>query len=118
MKRDAGFTLIEALVAMAILAIASAGLIRATETHVDLIRGVETRAVAGWVADNRMAELALPGTNALPASVTMLGRSWQVATTSRPSDDPAIAAIEVAVSEPGAARPAVTLRGFRDLGAP
>lgn len=110
---DDGFTLIEALVAMAVLAVASAGLIRATEAHIDLIRGIELRTVAAWVAENRLAELALPNAAGLPTTVSMLGRDWRVTTTPRASDDPDITAVEVAVAAPGA--PAlVTLRGFVD----
>lgn len=111
---DAGFTLIEALVAMAVLAVASSGLIRATEAHVDLIRGLQQRTVAGWVADNRLVELRLPGA-ALPSSVDMLGQRWQVATTLTATDDPAVTAVILAVGEPSA-RPLVTLRGFREGG--
>ena len=118
MTQDAqGFTLIEALVAMAVLAVASAGLIQATEAHIDLIRGLQTRAVASWVAENRMVELRVLGTTALPTSVDMLGRRWRVASTRRPSDDPDLAAVDVAVSESGAARPVATLHGFVDTGA-
>lgn len=113
-ESEQGFTLIEALVAMAILAVASVGLVRATQGHIDLIRGVETRTIAGWVAENRLVELGLPDAARLPSSVTMLGRDWQVTTTAKPSDDPAIAAVEVGVGEPGAARPLIVLRGFRD----
>jgi general secretion pathway protein I len=113
--RDAGFTLIEALVAMAVLAVASAGLIRATSAHIDLIRGVEARTIAGWVAENRLVEATLPGSPASPATVTMLGRQWQVTSTAKPSDDPELAAVTVTVAPSGATQPLATLRGFRDL---
>jgi len=113
--RDAGFTLIEALVAMAVLAIASAGLIRATSAHIDLIRGVEARSIAGWVAENRLVEATLPGYPPLPATVTMLGRRWTVTSTDKPSDDPDLAAVTVTVAPAGSTRPLATLRGFRDL---
>ena len=52
---------------------AAAGLIRATESHVDSIRGLELRAGARWVAQNRLAELAVPG-SARPDTVTMMGQ--------------------------------------------
>ncbi|UAJ10261.1 type II secretion system minor pseudopilin GspI [Polymorphobacter megasporae] len=113
-EHDTGFTLIEALVAMAVLAVASAGLIRATSAHIDLIRGVEARTIAGWVAENRLVEATLPAAATLPATVTMLGRAWQVTTTAKPSDDPDLAAITVSVTPQGATQPMATLRGFRD----
>lgn len=112
---NSGFTLIEALVAMAVLAVASAGLIRATSAHIDLIRGVEARTIAGWVAENTLVEATLPGALAQPTVVTMLGRTWQVTATVKPSDDPDLAALTVAVTPQGATQPLATMRGFRDV---
>lgn len=111
-----GFTLIEALVAMAILAIASAGLIRATEAHIDLIGGVQTRVVAQWVAENRLIELGLEETRptARTERVAMLGRDWEVDVRVRASEDPDLDQVTVAVSPPGAS-PAATLTGFVDV---
>ena len=57
MKDEHGFSLIEALVALAVLAIATVGLVRAVESHVDSTRALERRAAAMWVAENRLAEL-------------------------------------------------------------
>lgn len=107
-----GFTLVEALVAMVILAIASAGLIGAAQAHIDTIRGLETRAAAQFVAENRVVEL----TAGLPPEggdvVDMLGRSWTVRVSERPSQDPNIKAMIVAVSPPGADEPLVTMDCF------
>lgn len=108
-RPDAGFTLVEALVAMAVLAVAAGGLIRATEAHVDMVAQIEERTAARWVAENRLAEirLGLPR----PATVPMLGRDWRVATRIRPSGQPGLVAVEVAVSRPGGAA-LVTLNSF------
>ena len=57
-----GFSIVEALAALAILAIATIGLVRAAEAHVDSIRALELRAAAQWVAENRLAELGRSGT--------------------------------------------------------
>ena len=114
-RADAGFTLIEALVTMAVLAVASAGLIRATEAHVDLIGGIESRTIARWAGENRQTELRLQVAATLPATVTIVGRNLHVTTTSRPSDDPDIAAVAVGVGLEGR-QPLVTLRGFHDAG--
>lgn len=114
---EAGFSLIEALVALLVLAIASAGLVRAAEAHVDSIRSLERRAAAQLVAQNRMAELALPGALQGAATVEMLGERWAVRVAETPTDDPDLAKVSVAVaSERDPAAPLVTLDGFRDKG--
>ena len=59
MKDEQGFSLIEALVALAVLAIATVGLIRAVESHIDSTRGMERRAAAmfAWKLDCAAAEV-------------------------------------------------------------
>jgi general secretion pathway protein I len=113
-----GFTLIEALVALAIVAIAAGGLIAATERHIDIVTGIERRTAARWVAENRLAELALAGE--APAvgngSVEMLGQEWNIITTSQASADPDLRLVEVAVAPVGG-KPIVRVRGFVDEGA-
>ena len=113
---EAGFSLIEALVALLVLAIAAAGLVRAAESHVDSIRGLERRAAAQLVAQNRLAELSVPGLPAGPAEVEMLGQRWKVAVNEGPTDDPDLARISVAVADERDGGPLVTLDGFRDRG--
>ena len=121
MTSEDGFTLIEALVALLILAIASAGIIGAIETQVDTTRGLEQRTAALWVAENRLAELRLAG-GAPPSgtgSVEMLGATWPVRVTARSSDDPDLRLVEIEVgssSKAAAKEPLMTLRGFVDAG--
>ena len=108
------------MVALVVLAVASAGLIRATEAHIDLIRGLQSRTVAQWVAENRLVELGLaPGPPPVgEQSVQMLGRVWRVKVDSRPSQDPDLAMVNVSVSEGLATTPLVTLAGFVDTKGP
>ncbi|WNO54788.1 type II secretion system minor pseudopilin GspI [Stakelama saccharophila] len=113
---EQGFSLIEALVALAILAIATVGLIRAVESHIDSTRGMELRATAMWVAENRMAELRIGDQQADAGQVPMLGRRWRVATTSRATDDPAIAAIHIDVYRADGTAALASLDGFLDIG--
>ena len=111
-----GYSLMEALVALFILAIATVGLTRATQAHVDGVRGLEQRVVAQWVAENRLVELNLEGPAAVPDAsiVSMMGRDWDVRVARRSTDDPDLIAVDVAVSPAGSGREAITLSGFVD----
>ena len=57
MKRHAAFTLIEVLVAIAILAVALAATSRAASVATDGALETRQRLLATWVAENRVAEL-------------------------------------------------------------
>jgi general secretion pathway protein I len=114
-----GFTLIEAMVAMAILAIATAGIIRAAEAHVDLLRGLERRTSAQWLAENALAEVGAgmdSGTGSGWRDAAMLAWRWQVRTREQASADPDLRQIVVEVRAPDETTPTVTLRGFVDAG--
>ena len=58
-SNDAGFTLIEALVAMVVLALGAVSLLAATEGHTARITAITDRTTARWVAENRLTELRL-----------------------------------------------------------
>ena len=113
-----GFTLIEALVALAILGIAAVGIVRAAEAHIDTQYGLERRAAAQLVAENALAEASLGiGTaNAGNQEVTMLGSRWTVRVALGGSDDPDLQLATVQVSPAGSGEAMVTLRGFVDRG--
>ncbi|MES2445505.1 MAG: type II secretion system minor pseudopilin GspI [Pseudomonadota bacterium] len=110
---DRGFSLIEALVALTVLAIASVGLMRAVESHIDSTRGLERRAIAMWVAENRLAELALRGTDQ-PPEVEMLGQSWRIAVDETSTDDPDIHKVRITVFQGAERAPLASLDGFVD----
>ena len=97
---DDGFSLIEAMVAMVILAVAGIALVGTTEAHVRRIAALENRAVAGFVAENRAAELAV-GAVALDAggdSTPMLGGTWRIRHEIDDTDDPALARVTISVT--------------------
>lgn len=75
-----GFTLVEVLVALAVVAIALAALAAAGSRVIAAQQELQSRTVAFWVADNRLSELRLvevlePG-NAEGQS-RMAGRDWR-----------------------------------------
>lgn len=113
---ESGFTLIEAMVAMVILAISAVGIIRAAEAHVDRLHALETRAAAQWVAENALAEARLGIAAAQDRSVTMLQGHWTVSTDFSRSDDPDLELATVSVMPQGVETPVITLRGFVDRG--
>lgn len=109
---EQGFSLIEALVALAVLAIATVGLMRTVQTHIDSTRGLERRAAAMWVAENRLAELeaGIAG----DAQVEMLGERWRIAVDKRGTDDPEILRVRIRVFPAGDKTPLASLDGFVD----
>lgn len=100
-RGEDGFTLVEALVALLVLGIAAAGLLTASDRHVDRVRALEVRAVAELVAANRAAELQLPGEGGEgQRAVDFMGRRWTVSTVARATDDPDLLRYEVTVGDP------------------
>ncbi len=97
-RSEAGFSLIEALIALAVLAISAISLLAATQAHVTRIAGLESRATAQFVAENRLAqlELGIAGDND-PA--TMLGRSFEVTASRTGTSDPDLQRIDLSVSD-------------------
>ncbi len=55
-SQRAGFTLVEMIVAIAVLAIAFAGASRSVSAGIDAQAQLKLRTLAGWIAENRLAE--------------------------------------------------------------
>ncbi len=112
--RQNGFSLVEALVAMLILAVAAAGLIRATEAHVDSVRAMERRTAAALVAQNRLAELrmAAPGGTGRAGATELLGETWLVSERRKATADPDLIAVTISVRARDEREPLATLDGF------
>ena len=73
MKRARGFTLLEVLVALAILAIALSAVIKTVSTHIQHSVYLRDRTLAHWVAMNKLSELQLA--DDFPAAGSSDGRS-------------------------------------------
>ncbi len=58
-RAASGFTLLEVMVAMAVLAIAMAALVRTAITQVDNTGYLETKTFAHWAASNQLVERAI-----------------------------------------------------------
>ncbi|MBC8129400.1 MAG: type II secretion system minor pseudopilin GspI [Rhizobiaceae bacterium] len=114
---NAGFTVIEALIAMTILALSAVTLIGVSEAQVGRIDGLETRAIALWVGENALADLAVSNgpIPEEPQTASMLGRDWEVRYVFSQTEDPDLAAVTLSVVEAGTAGPASVLTGFLDV---
>ena len=110
---EAGFTLIEALVAMAVLAVGAVSLLAATEGHSERIGQVTDRISARWAVEARLAELRL-GLSPEPGPVESYGRNWDLSAETFPTDDPALVRVTVAAAPAGSDRPVLTLTGYLD----
>ena len=82
--RGAGFTLIEILVALAVLAIAVAAVVTAVSGHVSNAAYLRDRTLAHWVAMNKVTELQVggdwpePGVQQGDSLMAAQEWSWQV----------------------------------------
>lgn len=114
MHKAAGFTLIEALVALVVLALTAVALLGVAEAHVARINGLESRAIAQWVAENRLVELQIGGRTEQGPFTTMLGRDWRVSLSRKATADPELTALEIRVTEAGTEQPQAIFGGFID----
>ena len=112
MRRASGFTLIEILVAVAILAIALAATSRAASVATDGALETRQRLLATWAAQNRVAELRArrlfppPATTRLSAQQGNLALVMEETVTDTPN--PTIRKVEIAVAQAAAPERIVT----------
>jgi general secretion pathway protein I len=102
--RNAGFTLLETLVALAILAIALAAVLRATGAATNHAEDMRIRVLADWVAQNHLALHAARGDwisvgiqngEETQGGIRLL---WQEEIITTPN--PAFRRIEISISDP------------------
>ena len=98
---------------LAVLAIATVGLMRTVEAHIDSTRGVERRTAAMWVAEGRLAELEA-GIPPAGDQVEMMGQQWRVAVARRTTDDPEIQRVRISVFPLAESGALASLDGFVD----
>ncbi len=117
-RGECGFTLLEVLVALTLVAVGLAALIRAsgqTATNVGYIR---EKTIANWVAENRLAELRLqsewPAVARSDGEAQMAGADWRWRVAVSETEDPDLRRIEISVArEPDRENPILTLVSFR-----
>ena len=81
---DAGFTLVEVIIALAIIAIGMAAVMTTVTTNIANASGLKERTVAHWVAMNKIAEYQIgeswPSSKRSNDTVEMAGIQWYVQT--------------------------------------
>ncbi len=101
-RTQRGFTLLESLVALAILAIALAAVMRATAASTNHVDALRSRLLADWVAQDRLAlhaargDWLAVGVQNGEANQAGLKFAWQESISSTPN--PSFRRIEVSVS--------------------
>ncbi|MBC7938845.1 MAG: type II secretion system minor pseudopilin GspI [Chitinophagaceae bacterium] len=112
MKRRRGFTLIEALVALAIVAIALGAGLRASGVLTDNAQRLSDVIAAQWCADNQLTALRLsrtfPGVGDADFSCEQLGRTYAGQLQTRPTPNPGFRRVDAVVRDE-AGRQLVTL---------
>lgn len=112
-KHERGFTLIEVMVALAILAVVAVAASRASSAYLSSVDVLRTRTLAHFVAQNAAADLRIQETW-LTANRTQTinaqGRDWQVVMTVSDAITPALKEVNIAVAPiiDGQTRTAVT----------
>lgn len=99
-----GFTLVEVLVAVAVLAIALAAVISAMARQADNAGYLKQKTLALWVAHNRLAEVQLqsevPSTGRSDGEAEMGGFKWRWEAVVRATEDPRLRRIDIVVKRP------------------
>jgi general secretion pathway protein I len=107
---DAGFTLIETLIALAILAMTAVAMLGATEAHIARISALEYRAAAQWAAENYLVELTLGLEPQSPAP--MLGVQFELLAEQTATEDPNLQRVDITATDAADGRSYARLVGF------
>ena len=115
-RASAGFTLIEVLVALAVLVISMVALVQAGGTRADHVGYLRDRTLATWIAADRITALRLadewPGEGNRTGEVDMAERTWLWNAEISETPEPAIRRVEVTVRLEEGTEPLARLAGY------
>ena len=101
--RSAGFTLIEVLVALSIIAVTLAAGMRAASAVTDNAQRLSDVMAAQWCADNQLTALRLarqfPGVGDATFECEQLGRNYKGAIITRPTPNPNFRRVEAIIAD-------------------
>ncbi|HRQ66583.1 MAG TPA: type II secretion system minor pseudopilin GspI [Xanthomonadaceae bacterium] len=111
-----GFTLLEVLVALVVLALSLTALVRLSGLEARALADLRERTVAHWVAANVLEETRLaedwPATGRRSGSARMGGRDWRWELVVQDTEEPAIRRLDVTVRLAEGGRGGAVLSGF------
>ena len=120
MLRGRGFTLIEVLVALAVLAVGITALVQAGSQRAADVGYLRDRTVAAWIAADRITALRLesgwPSTGSRDGEVEMVGRTWHWDAEISETPEEAVRRVDVRVRLDADGEPVSRMTGF--LGSP
>lgn len=114
---ESGFTLIEVMVALAIIATVLGALIQAAGANAANAGKLRDKTVAQWVASNKLAEMQISGTFPDTGSKTgeseMLGLTWHWKTIVQKVEDEDLRRVDIQVRRSEDAKnPVASIAGF------
>ena len=102
-RRQKGFTLVEILVAVAVLGIALGAILSGMARYAETAAHLRDKTVALWVAHNRLTEIELepvwPATGHSDGKMDMSGAIWKWDAVVSETPDPKVRRIEVTVRQ-------------------
>lgn len=116
-RSQSGFTLVEILVSLAILSIILGALIQTAGSNASNAARLRDRAIAEWVASNRLAELQLaqtfPETGSRTGDEEMFGNRWYWKTIVQKVEDEDLRRVDIEVRRvEDDKNPIITIAGF------
>ncbi len=116
MRRARGFTLLEVLIALVVVALALLALTRTAGGQVAAFDALRERTLAGWVAANVLAETRiatpLPPAGRRDGRVRFAERDWRWTIDVQNTENVNIRRIDVVVYAGATTQPSATLVGF------
>ncbi len=122
-RHPEGFTLLEVLVALAIISVAAMGLLGSAQRQLALVSGLQDRSLAAIVASNELAQLqlqgAIPDNGGRDDQADLGGQHWAIHLVFAPTPAPSVRRVDVQVGHQtdlfAVLQPIYTLVGFVHL---